>query len=62
MDGSPIVNGPIAAHVERVLHGKGAMPSWASLSDLDIASVVTYERNSGQPQERPAAKPSGRRA
>ena len=46
MDGSPIVNGPIAAHVERVLHGKGAMPSWASLSDLDIASVVTYERNS----------------
>jgi cytochrome c oxidase subunit 2 len=46
MDGSPIVNGPIAGHVERVLHGKGAMPSWASLSDLDIASVITYERNS----------------
>ncbi|PCE31528.1 cytochrome c oxidase subunit II [Burkholderia ubonensis] len=46
MDGSPIVNGPIAAHVERVLKGKGAMPSWASLSDLDIAAVVTYERNS----------------
>jgi len=46
MDGSPIVNGPISAHLDRVLHGKGAMPSWASLSDLDIASVVTYERNS----------------
>jgi cytochrome c oxidase subunit 2 len=46
MDGSAIVNGPIAGHVERVLHGKGAMPSWASLSDLDIASVITYERNS----------------
>lgn len=46
MDGSQIVNGPIAGHVERVLHGKGAMPSWASLSDLDIASVITYERNS----------------
>ncbi|MBN3791447.1 cytochrome c oxidase subunit II [Burkholderia sp. Ac-20353] len=46
MDGSPIANGPISAHVERVLKGKGAMPSWASLSDLDIAAVVTYERNS----------------
>ncbi len=46
MDGSPIANGPIAAHLDRVLHGKGAMPAWASLSDLDIASVVTYERNS----------------
>ncbi|WP_110421523.1 cytochrome c oxidase subunit II [Burkholderia vietnamiensis] len=46
MDGSAIVNGPIAGHVERVLPGKGAMPSWASLSDLDIASVITYERNS----------------
>jgi cytochrome c oxidase subunit 2 len=29
-----------------VLHCKGAMPSWASLADLDIASVITYERNS----------------
>ncbi|SMG01865.1 cytochrome c oxidase subunit II [Burkholderia singularis] len=46
IDGGQIANGPIAAHVERVLKGNGAMPSWASLSDLDIASVITFERNS----------------
>lgn len=46
LDGGKIVNGPIAGHLEQVLKGKGAMPSWASLSDLDIASVITYERNS----------------
>ncbi|WP_323122602.1 cytochrome c oxidase subunit II [Burkholderia alba] len=45
LDGSKIANGPIAQHVSIVLHGKGAMPTWASLSDLDIASVITYERN-----------------
>ncbi|WP_179401172.1 cytochrome c oxidase subunit II [Burkholderia guangdongensis] len=46
LDGSPIANGPIAGHLTRVLQGKGAMPSWASLSDVDIASVITFERNS----------------
>ncbi|KVO07806.1 cytochrome c oxidase subunit II [Burkholderia ubonensis] len=46
IDGGKISNGPIAGHLEQVLKGKGAMPSWASLSDLDIASVITYERNS----------------
>lgn len=45
LDGSKIANGPIAQHVSLVLSGKGAMPSWASLSDVDLASVVTYERN-----------------
>lgn len=43
----PAMNGsPIAGHVERVLYCKGAMPSWASLSDLDVASVVAYEPKS----------------
>ncbi|WP_176055677.1 c-type cytochrome, partial [Paraburkholderia caribensis] len=46
LDGSKIANGPIAEHVSIVLHGKGAMPSWASLSDVDLASVITFERNS----------------
>ncbi len=45
IDGSKIANGPIAGHVQIVLRGQGAMPSWASLSDLDLASVITYERN-----------------
>lgn len=46
LDGSKIANGPIADHVSIVLHGKGAMPPWQStLNDVEIASVVTYERN-----------------
>ncbi|KDB08627.1 cytochrome c oxidase subunit II [Burkholderia sp. lig30] len=46
IDGGKIVNGPVAGHIEQVLKGKNAMPSWASLSDLDIASVITFQRNS----------------
>ena len=47
LDGSKIANGPIAQHVSLVLKGKNTMPSWApTLSDVEIASVITYERNS----------------
>jgi cytochrome c oxidase subunit 2 len=47
LDGSKIVNGPIAEHVSLVLKGKNAMPSWApTLSNVEIASVITFERNS----------------
>ncbi|MDR6420703.1 cytochrome c oxidase subunit 2 [Paraburkholderia phenoliruptrix] len=47
LDGSKIANGPIAEHVSLVLKGKNAMPSWApTLNDVEIASVVTFERNS----------------
>ncbi len=28
-----------------MLTGKNAMPSWKQLPDVDIAAVVTYERN-----------------
>ncbi|SAK83812.1 cytochrome c oxidase subunit II [Caballeronia ptereochthonis] len=46
LDGSKIANGPIADHVSIVLHGKGAMPPWqTTLNDVEVASVVTYERN-----------------
>ncbi|GAB7527163.1 hypothetical protein PBS_61540 [Paraburkholderia sp. 2C] len=46
LDGSKIVNGPIAQHVSIVLKGKNAMPSWApTLNDVEIASVITFERN-----------------
>jgi len=44
--GSKIVNGPALAHIQQTLKGKGLMPPFASLSDADIAAVVTYERNS----------------
>jgi cytochrome c oxidase subunit 2 len=46
LDGSKIAKGPIAEHVSMVLKGKGAMPNWgATLNDVEIASVITYERN-----------------
>jgi cytochrome c oxidase subunit 2 len=51
LDGSPIVNGPVAAHINRVYNGKPgtAMPAFGQqklLDNLQIAAVVTYERNS----------------
>jgi cytochrome c oxidase subunit II len=47
LDGSKIANGPIAQHVSIVLSGKGAMPTWGNtLNDVEIASVITFERNS----------------
>jgi cytochrome c oxidase subunit II len=49
LNGSPIVNGPIAGHIDRVMNGKAgtAMQAFKTqLSDTDIAAVITYERNS----------------
>ncbi len=48
LDGSVIVNGPLDAHIKQVLFGKAntAMAAFGtSLSDADIAAVVTFERN-----------------
>jgi len=46
LDGSKVATGALADHVNIVLHGKGQMPPWASsLNDVEIAAVVTYERN-----------------
>jgi cytochrome c oxidase subunit 2 len=47
LDGSKVANGPLAEHVNIVLKGKGAMPPWGTaLNDVEIASVITFERNS----------------
>ena len=47
LDGSKIVRGPKVAQIQIVLHGKPgtAMPPWSQLSDVDLASVITYTRN-----------------
>ena len=46
LTGSAIATGPIEGHLDRVLNGKNVMPSWkALLNDVEIASVITYERN-----------------
>jgi cytochrome c oxidase subunit 2 len=55
LTGSKIANGPIFdkdgkilkdGHLDRVFNGKNVMPAWKNtLSDTDIAAVITFERN-----------------
>lgn len=45
LSGSKIVTGPKAGHLGVVLTGRGMMPAWAGLSDIEIAAVLSYERN-----------------
>lgn len=49
IDGSKVATGPLADHLKVVVHGRPntAMVSFTkTLSDADIAAVVTYQRNS----------------
>jgi cytochrome c oxidase subunit 2 len=44
--GGAISTGPIEAHLDIVLNGKNMMPAWKGLlNDVEIASVIAYERN-----------------
>lgn len=45
--GSAIVNGgPVAAHLNRVINGGGAMPPFGEqLTPVEIAQVITFQRN-----------------
>lgn len=46
--GSPVVKGPTAGHIDRVLNGKPgtAMAAFGGqLGDADLAAVITYQRN-----------------
>jgi cytochrome c oxidase subunit 2 len=47
LKGSKIVLGPVAAHLDIVVNGRPgtAMQAWGQLNDLEIAALVTYERN-----------------
>ncbi len=47
LKGSAIATGPIPAHMDIVLNGKPgtAMQPWNSLNDLELAAIITYERN-----------------
>lgn len=48
INGSPVATGPIADHMDIVMNGKAgtAMAAYKNqLSDLDIAAVLTYQRN-----------------
>jgi cytochrome c oxidase subunit 2 len=49
LSGSAMATGPIVDHLDRVMNGLAdtEMQAWApQLSDLEIAAVITYERNS----------------
>lgn len=75
LDGSKVVTGPKEAHISTVLNGvtkdgkPTAMVAWkGTLSDVEIAAVITYERNSWgnhtgeaiQPSEVAAIKAAGK--
>jgi cytochrome c oxidase subunit 2 len=51
LDGSAVVNGPKAEQINVLLNGKNSgkypspMPAFATLSDSDLAAVITYTRN-----------------
>ncbi len=47
LKGSPMATGPLADHLNIVINGKEgtAMQPWGALNDLEIAAIVTYERN-----------------
>ena len=47
LDGSKVVMGPKSGQIDILLNGKNAMPAWRdSLTDVDIAAVITYTRTS----------------
>jgi cytochrome c oxidase subunit 2 len=64
LDGSKVVTGPKAVQIKTVLNGverdgkPTAMVSWKQLSDTDIASVITYTRNSWGNKTGEAVQPS----
>ena len=58
LDGSKMATTDKPGHIRMVLDGKNAMPGWKSLSDTDIAAVVTYERNAWGNQTGDIVQPS----
>jgi len=68
LDGSPVVNGPAAAQIATELNGverdgkPTAMVGFKQLSDTDLASVITYTRNSWGNHTGETVQPSAVRA
>ena len=72
LKGSALATGPAAGHIDIVVNGSKTNPLMAAygaqLNDLDLAAVITYERNSWgnnagivQPKDVKAARESGAR-
>ena len=62
LDGSAIVNGPQKDQMEILLHGKNVMPNWSSLSDTELAAVMTFTRNQWNNHTGEAIQPSAFKA
>ncbi|MFX7010007.1 cytochrome c, partial [Acinetobacter baumannii] len=46
LDGDKVVLGPKEGQIKVLLNGQNnVMPSWKALSDVEIASVITFTRN-----------------
>lgn len=58
LDGSKIVLGPEPEQIQLLLHGKNVMPSWKSLSDVELAAVMTFTRNNWSNQTGEVVQPS----
>ena len=59
--GSPITTGPIDGHIDTVMNGVAGTamaPFGMQLTDVDIAAVITYERNSWGNQIGDSVQPS----
>ena len=59
--GSPVTTGPLDGHIDTVMNGVAGTamaPFGMQLSDVDVASVVTYERNSWGNEMGDMAQPS----
>jgi cytochrome c oxidase subunit II len=60
LDGSAVVTGDPAAQINILLNGaaNGAMPAWRQLSDVELAAVVTYTKNSWSNQTGKLVQPA----
>lgn len=60
VDGSKITAGPKADHISLVLNGRPntAMAAFKQLSDVEVAAVVTYQRNAWTSKTGDAVQPS----
>lgn len=60
LDGSALVKGSLAEPMHVVLEGRanGTMPSWKQLSDVELAAVLTYVKNSWSNQTGQLVQPA----
>ena len=59
--GSPVTTGPVEAHIDTVMNGvpgTAMAPFGMQLNDVDVAAVITYERNSWGNDVGDAVQPS----